>query len=279
MRTPLVAFVTVVALLTSAVAGPRKIIVLPLDGSASATQKTQLNDAVGKVAKSKLDGDVTLGDTTFAETAAAVGCDPAQPACAETVRTTLGVDELVYGSANSENGSTTVTVHRASAGVPPTAQAAVVSDGDSADKLEPALEPAFGGSAPASSPLAPPSERPHPAHNFFDTRERKLGFGLGAGGVVALVIGFSFWASESDLQDQIDNHPSRTLSEIEDLKNLEDRAGSKALWGNIMVGLGLGLAGAGAYYLYKDHKNRTTTITPAPAESGTGMTLVLGGHW
>lgn len=289
MRTAIIAFVTAIAFLTSAMAGPRKVLVLPLDGNAPAAQKAQLNDAVVRMAKTKLDGDVTIGDTTFAETAAAVGCDPQVPECAETVRTTLGVDELVYGSAETQDGQTTVTVKRTVANTPATSQAATIAETDAGDTAEPALASAFGGPADAAgfgadgSGVAgsgsPVAERPRPASNFFDTRERKLGAGLAAGGVIAIVIGLSLWASKSDLQDQIDNHPSDTYDEIQDLKQLEDRAGDKAMWGNIMVALGLGLGGAGAYFLYKDHQNRSATVAPAPVEAGTGMTLVLTGRW
>ncbi|HEY5952155.1 MAG TPA: hypothetical protein VIV40_41945 [Kofleriaceae bacterium] len=282
MRTAIVAMVTAIALLTSVVAGPRKVLVLPLDGNAPAAQKSQLNDSIVRMSKDKIEGDVTIGDTTFAETATAVGCDPAAPECAETVRSTLGVDELVYGSAESANGSTTVTVHRMAQGSPPSSQVAVITESDSGDKAEPALAPVFGGAAPegsGSGSAAVETKRTRRGGNFFDTRERKLGVGLAAGGVIALVIGVSYWSSESDLQDQIDNHPKSSLTEITALKALEDRAGEKAMWGNIMVGVGLALAGAGAYFLYKDHKNRSATITPAPVEAGGGMTLVLGGHW
>ncbi len=281
MRTAIVALVTAFALVTSVVAGPRKVLVLPLDGDAPAAQKSQLNDSVAKLTRDKLDGDITIGDTTFAETAAAVGCDPAAPGCSETVRTTLAVDELVYGTAKTENGQTTVTVYRTSGGAP-TSQVSVISETDTGDKAEAQLAPGFGGapigdtgSAAGSAETAPPRV----TRNFFDSRERKIGVGLAAGGVIALAIGISFWAAKGDLQDQIDNHGTRTLADLQDLKDLEDRAGSKATWGNIMVGLGLGLGAAGAYFLYKDHKNRTATVTPAPVEAGTGITLVLGGRW
>jgi hypothetical protein len=292
MRTAIVALVTTVALLTSVIAGPRKVIVLPLDGNAPAAQKSQLNDSIARVARAKSDGDVTIGDTTFAETAAAVGCDPATPACAETVRSTLAVDELVYGTAKTDGGRTTVTVYRATEGSEPTSRVSVLAETDSGDKVEPAIERVFTGEATGSDTVGSGSDvgsgsaapvRPRPKGNFFDTRERKLGVGLAGGGVVAIAIGISFWASKSDLQDQIDareeNGQTRTLTELEALQDLEDRAGSKAMWGNIMVGVGLGLAAAGAYFLYKDHQNRSATVTPAPVEAGTGMTLVLGGRW
>jgi len=61
---------------------------------------------VQKLAR-KTAGNVANGDTTFAETAAAVGCDPAAADCAETVRTTLGVDELVWGTATWTNARPT----------------------------------------------------------------------------------------------------------------------------------------------------------------------------
>jgi hypothetical protein len=286
-RSAIVALVTAVALLTTVIAGPRKVLVLPLDGNAPATQKGQLNDSVAKLAKTNITGDVTIGDTTFAETAAAVGCDPANPACAETVRATLSVDELVYGSAKTENGSTTVSVSRVSKGASPTSQVTEITESDSGDKAEAGLAPVFTGTgAVGSDVVGSGSEvgsgsavRPRAGHNFFDTRERKLGVGLAAGGVISLVIGLSFWAGKSDLQDQIDAHDKETLADFTELHDLEDRAASKALWGNILVGLGLGLAGVGAYYLYKDKKNRSATLTPAPVEAGSGMTLVLRGRW
>ncbi|HEY5924963.1 MAG TPA: hypothetical protein VIV11_24950, partial [Kofleriaceae bacterium] len=145
MRTAIVALITAVALLTTVVAGPRKVLVLPLDGNAPRAQKSQLNDMVAKLAKAKSSGDVTIGDTTFAETAAAVGCDPTNPTCAETVRSTLAVDELVYGTAKTADGTTTVVLYRAQKGSAPTSQIAAIAETDRGDKAERGLEPVFGG--------------------------------------------------------------------------------------------------------------------------------------
>ena len=293
MRSAIVALVTAVALLTTVIAGPRKVLVLPLDGNAPAAQKSQLNDSVAKMAKTKITGQVTVGDATFGETAAAAGCDPANPSCAESVRAMLSVDELVYGTAKTGTGSTTVTVYRATKGATPTSQIVVINETDSGDKVEAGLAPVFseGSAAGSAAVVGSGSELgsagsagsdtgpPKAGTNFFDTRDRKLGVGLAAGGMIALVIGFSFWAGKSDLQDEIDAHPTMTLTQLEDLHDLEDRAASKALWGNIMVGVGLALGATGAYFLYRDHNNRGTTLAPAPTENGSGMTLVLRGRW
>ena len=95
LRAAIVALFTIVALVTSVVAQPAtKVLVLPLDGNTPAAQRDGINASVVKLAKSKIGGDVSVGETTFNETAAAVGCDPALASCAEQVRTTLAVDEF-----------------------------------------------------------------------------------------------------------------------------------------------------------------------------------------
>ncbi len=286
MKSVFVAFVTTIALLTNAVAGPRKVLVLPLDGDAPAAQKAQLDESIVKMAKAKVDGDVTIGDTTFAETAAAVGCDPSTPACAETVRTTLGVDEVIYGKATTANGSTTVWLYRVTAGSVPTARTAVIAETDSGDRAEPVLEPTFGTTATAPTTtgteaggVTATADSPRSSKSFFDSKDRKVGVGLAGGGVIVLVIGFSFWNSASDLDGQIDDAPRNTLPQLMALHDLEDRAGTKALWGNILVGVGVGVAATGAWFLYRDHQTRRGVITPAPVEAGTGMTLVYGRRW
>lgn len=280
MRAAVVAFVTAVAFVVTATAGPRRVLVLPLDGNTPAAQKAQIDASVARLAKARIAGDVTIGDTTFTETAAAVGCDPRAPTCVETVRATLGVDELVYGSANTANGTTTVTVRRAVKDASPTERTATLAETDRGDQIEAGLSPAFGDSGSAAgSDIGPPAERGRPASNFFDTRERKLGVGLAAGGVIALAIGVSFWYGERDLQDRIDNHPTRTLADLQDLARLEDRAGDKALWGNLMAALGLGLGATGAYFLYEDHEHRTARIAPAPIGVGSGVAVVVSGTW
>jgi hypothetical protein len=293
MRSAIVAFVTAVALLTSVMAGPRKVLVLPLDGTASQAQRDKINASVVKLAKSKLDGDVSVGDTTFNETAAAVGCDPAQPTCAETVRTTLQVDELVYGTANTADGSTTVIVTRTAAGAEPASQTSVISESDSGEAAEGNLEPLFvssGASGPqegsgsdtgsgSGSGWGAGSSSTAGGH-FFDTKERKLGVAFAAGGGVMFLFGIVMWNRASHMQDDIDAHRDRTAADVQDLMNLEDEAANKALLGNIFVLCGLAVGAIGGYYLWKDHKNRTSaTVAPTPVDSGTGMTLVLGGRW
>src|SRR6188768_1146245 len=119
MRAAIVLFVVGFALLASVAAGPRKVLVLPVDGNAPAEQRTTIDSEILGLAKANMDGDVTAGDTTFADTATAVGCSADDAECAQTVIKTLSVDELVYGTATTESGTTTVTVHRVAKGEAP----------------------------------------------------------------------------------------------------------------------------------------------------------------
>jgi len=99
-----------------------------------------------------LTGTVTTGDTTFAETAAAVGCNATAPGCADTVMTTLSVDEIVYGTATTTNGQTTVVVRRATKGSAP--QEATIAS-DAPDQLETGAGTLFPGGGREQPPPAP----------------------------------------------------------------------------------------------------------------------------
>lgn len=285
MKTAIAIVLIALALLATSTAGNRKVLVLPVDGTAPAAQRTSINDAVVKLAKDGMDGDVSAGDTTFNETATAVGCSADQPGCADTVMTTLSVDELVWSDAKSENGSTTLTVHRAVKGEPARQQMIVIDSNANGDAVYSGMAPLFtretgSGSGSGSGSSTAPTPRPH-TRSFFDSTERKLAVGFAAGSVITMVIGVSFWRTESDLQDEIDAHPKATLADFQALHSLEDRAGSKALWGNVFFAVGLGLGAVSGYYFWKDSKNRSDSpvLTPAPTEDGQGVKMVLGGRW
>ena len=273
-----------IAITTTVAAGPRKVLVLPLDGTADAALRTKLAASVQKLSAS-IDGEVTNGDTTYPETAAAVGCDPNKPSCVDSVLTTLAVDELVWGTARTANGKTTITVRRATKGAPVREQSTTIQSPDPADKAEGGLQPLFGPVAPVGSAdvgsgsAVVDAAKPLPPGPPVDTRQRDLGIGLAVGGGAALIVGLALWSHESGLQSEIDAHAALTLADIQALKKLEDSASAYAWGGNILILIGLGVGAAGGYYLWKDHQHHKATLTPAPVETGTGMTLVLGGRW
>lgn len=276
-----------------AVAAPHRVTVLPIDGDADPTLRKQLGSVVMQLAKTG-GGEITAGDTTFTDVATAVGCDPHVPACADTVLSTLGTDEIVYGSAFVGSGQTIAVISHVAKGQPRRDQTVSISDGAKADTVEPTLRSLFDVSAPESTagsgsdvtdpdpgsaaPVAVAGATPPPpvGDDFFATRERKIGFGFVASGALVLVIGLALWASESGQQSQIDSAPISSPDDIKNLLALEDRASSYAWEGNIAVVLGLAAAGVGTYYLVKDHQLRATV---APVDHGTGAAVVLGGRW
>jgi hypothetical protein len=271
--------VIVLALVATAMAGPKRVLVLPLDGNADPATRAKLNTSVQKLAKEAAAGAVvTVGDATFDETAAAVGCDPTAPKCAISVRSTLGVDELVYGTVtNDPSGQATIVIRRSSVtSNPPREDTATLPAGEPADRAEAQLAPLFGVTVtepvPEPAPLPPPPPPPP-----RDNSRRNIGIACAGGGGVLVVIGLALWASESSKQDQIDNAPTQTLSQLRALQELEDKAQTYAIVGDLMLLGGLALGGYGGWLLYKDHQERSVAVTPTATPNGPAV--VLRGTW
>ena len=268
------------ALASSASAGPRRVLVLPLDGNADGATRSRLNATVQKLERSSAPGaNVTVADATFDETAAAVGCDPVAPQCAVSVRTTLGVDELVYGTVSTDPaGQTTIVIRRSSVtSNPPRENTATLAAGDPPDRAEQALSPLFGVAVATQvkEPTPPPVV---PAGPPEDHTRRNLGIVCATGGGVVFVIGLALWASESSKQDQIDSAPTKTVADLKRLQDLEDSAQTYALVGDVLVLAGLAVGGYGGWVLYKDHKEHHQVIV-TPAVTPAGPAVTIGGTW
>ena len=248
----------VVALLSTreAVAAPRQVLVFKLDGDADPAERARLQTELARLAADP-DAVVTSGETTFGETASAVGCDPDSAACVELVRQTLAVDEIVYGRAKrAPDGRSDLELHRSRAAAPTRDEHASVAAG------EPVV-------------LGPPT-RPRPAGGGEHAR-RNYAIALFVGSGVAILIGATLWSDAGHKQDQIDAHPDATLAQVQDLVKLEDRATTSARFGNVLMLVGLGLGAAGGYVLYEDRKATRVTVGAAPMASGAAVTL--GGAW
>jgi hypothetical protein len=283
---------SLVLLASPAIAGKRKVLVLPLDGSAPAETRTKLSASFQKMAR-VLEGEVQAGNTSLGDTATAIGCDPTQPACLENVRTTLGVDELVYGTAD-ENGTMIVVVaKRYQKGKDPRALTVTQPASEPPSKIEAQLLPVFGNDplpqqtdpppVPPPGPTEPVTpvqqpETPESPEGASAKRDRNIAIGITAGGGVLVLLGLALWQQAGGLQDDIDKAMPRDQGDIDDLKATEDKASSRAWAGNICFVVGLGVAGYGAYRLYKWSKSEPSiTVTPTPTEGGAAV--LVGGRW
>jgi len=258
----------IVGAASSARADAHKVFVLPLDGNAEPALRSKLASDVRDLATSEGNA-VSAGDATLDETAAAVGCQPDKQACVDQVIATLGVDEVVWGSATTTNGTTQVVIHREMKGAPARTVSAVIQPNETTDAVKPVVAPMFGQPGKA----APDAPRPRPTEA---TPDRKIGLAFVAGGGAMLIISFVLWGNAHTVQGTIDSASTQTIADIQALKQLEDRAAGYALAGNVLFVVALAAGGAGAYFLWRDHNHRTTIV---PVANEHGASVVLRGAW
>jgi hypothetical protein len=273
-------------------AAPRKVLVLPLDGSIDPTLRSKLNTTLAQAARG-LGGAITVGDTTFEETAIAIGCDAAVPACAEHVRTTLGYDVLVWGTVSTSADRTVLVVRRASAGSTPRTDRVELTAPEQADDK---LGPVFGRPPPAPAkrnvPVPPPPPAPEEAPPSvapvaliapvapppaYDNSKRNRGIVFAAVGGGLVLAGIAVWSAQASTQDAIDSAPTNTADDFRHLEDLEGRARNLALAGDLLVVGGIALGGYGAWVLYQDRAERRVVVVPRVTATTAG--LALGGRW
>ena len=309
-----IAILVCLALAPSALAGPAKVLVLPLDGDADPDVRAKYSATVQRLARA-LGGKVTPGDVTFIDTATAIGCDPKAPKCAEDVRATLGVDELIYGTVTRQSGKLVLVVHRVAKGKPRRDATATLETTDPPERAEPELAPLFratagtttgagtgtdgtpitgepgAGDPNAGSPDGPGTGLPEgpgtgapvtPADKPPSTpmsRNKVLGYAAIGGGATLVLISFALWSSASGLEDDIASYPVTDYDDFTALRGLEDKAQTRAWTGNAMFLVGLAAGGLGGWILYREHrrerKAQQTIVAPAPVPGGAA--LLLGG--
>ncbi|MDQ3338461.1 MAG: hypothetical protein M4D80_25115 [Myxococcota bacterium] len=131
----------------------------------------------------------------------------------------------------------------------------------------------------AETPTTAPM--PGPVDNPEDDRprgSRRLAtFGMVGGGVMVLV-GVVFWASASNVEDEIKDAPNRTRKDLEHIKDLEAEGDAYAMTGNVLAIGGLILGGVSTYYFMKGGKrpSRSANVTPILG-NGTGIAITWGG--
>lgn len=261
-----------------ATAAPRSVLVLPLDGNVDAGTRGKLNAEVVTLART-LPGAVNVGDTTFEETAAAVGCEAAAPMCAETVRSTLGVDELVYGRASTDGSQTTLVVHRIRDKTAAREATATLAPTDDPVSARTTLAPLFDAAAPPPVPPPVPAEDPvQPPAETAAHPGRTRGILVTASGGAVLVVGIGLWISTRGDQSDIDNATPSTTDDFRALKNKEDRVQRNAIIGDVLVGVGAGLATWGIITLVQSRR-ASDSVVVAPSVSTSAAGVVLGGTW
>lgn len=272
------ALVVLAAGWTIAEAAPRKVLVLPIDGSVEPATRARLNANVQKLA-GNIDGTVTIGDTTFDETAAVLGCVAETQTCAESVRATLGVDELVFGRATTTGTQTTLVVRRVRSKTAWREGQTTFSVDETPEKrdttVDSELSPLFDITPPPAIEAPPPVETPPPVDKP-SAPGRTRGILLAAGGGVAVILGVVLWANVSSTQDEIDAANPADADDFRALEEKEDKAQRNAIIGDVLVVAGVAVAAWGAWTIYKSRES-AVTVTPTATPTSAGITI--GGRW
>jgi len=278
LRTTLAAGLTI-SLQIQIAAAQGSVSVAPIEGDAPAPVRDAI--ATSLIAYSNEHGDTAAtAATSMSDAASALGCTLPDAACAESVRTTLGVDQIVWGTANGR-GPTTIDLYRVDARGQVTHRQTIVAAGSPSDAAVKQLLPELYGEPAVPPPpdatlVTPPPPMVQPRR---DSRKPLLIAGVAGGGVFMLV-GIGLWSHASGLQDQIDSAPVRTAADIRALQDLENRADSSSTWGNIMFVSGLAVGGIATYFLVKELRRPSQdkiALTPTLMPHGAGLTLTFGG--
>ncbi len=298
-----IAAALVVALVSPPVfAEQRKILVLKTEGRADSTTRTKVDAAIIKLAKTT-DAQVSPGDITMTDAAAAVGCTPDAPACRDEILDMLAVDDLVYASAIPKPGGIEVVAYRVARGGVAKDAKSMILKGEPPEQLD-GLAPLFFASTTASlpppastepvpstttepaPPLPPalPAAEPAPANVAYPaplvvdeqpSRSPLPMIGAITGGAFVL-ISFMCWGKAGSLQSDIDGAPINTTADFDAVKELERQADSYAGAGNFLFLTGAVIGGVSAYFLIKNHRLRASTtaqIGPALFDHGAGIAI------
>jgi hypothetical protein len=279
------------------------VVVAPLDGNANARTKQAIASAI--IDFGNRNGfSATAGEVSMSDATAAVGCNASDSECSQSVRTTLGAEQLVFGQASGSNPLTVKLTIVDDQGAR-TANASIVSNTTIESDLAPALTSLFAIKKSSDvSPTSPTIEpaKTEPAINKIatqsidtpttfsntqvepPTRQPRLklaGAGL-AIGAVTTVGGLLLWSKASGIQDDIDSAPVRNINDIRNLQALEERGDTASLWGNVLVFTGATVAGISGYILYKDWKSKknspAVSVYPGLIQHGFTVVVRVGGN-
>jgi hypothetical protein len=276
-----IACLLVIALLTATSAAQPvpnpTVMVLPIDGDADPAVRKQLTTLIEADVANL--GTVKAGTTTLGETAAAIGCDPSTSACAESVRTTLSVDVLIYGTASANNGQVELVITKQEKDKPAVTATQTINAADA--KLDPvAMREITGKPAPVTcmgNAMPQPDGTCREQPKKKPRTERIIGISVLVGAGLFAIGGLTQWSEKSKKQELIDEAPTNTLADFQALEALEDDAAKKATAGNLLMLGAVAAASVGVYLLYRDRKaQREITVTPTASSTGAGVLVTIG---
>jgi hypothetical protein len=181
----------------------------------------------------------------------------------------------------------TVVIHKKVKDKPPEEVSITIAATDPAETIEPTVGPLLGAApAPVTCPdnavpgpdgKCPEKPLPPPPPKKSRT-DRALGITALIGSGVALIGGLTLWNEKSKKQGDIDDADPMTVAQFQALKDLEDDAGKKALYGNVLVFGAVAAGVVGIYLLRRDRKAQrdAVMVTPTVTPTSAGVLITVG---
>lgn len=250
----------------SAVAAPRKVLVIAADGDGPAV--TAAVAAVARAGEAVAPG-LAVSQASLTDSALIVGCEPARADCRQAVAEQLAVDDLVVVERGAD-GAIAVTIYgRGRAPAQTSAPVAGPDDRAGLDALGAASARLLGGARPSPDPRGVSSG---------GSSSPRGALYLGVGGGVLALAGAVAWGLAAAKQGEIDDAPTATADDLAHLVDLEDSGRAYAAAGNALVVTGaLALVAAGTWYYLGRRRERGIAI--APAVGPNGAAVHVGVRW
>ena len=295
---------------------PHKVLVMQAEGRADASTLTRIDAALLKLVKAN-EAQVTAGDITYADAAAAVGCRPEDRACKDEVLGMLAIDEIVFTTVTPKPGGLEIVVHRVTKGTA-SRDAQMCPPDNPPNQLE-GIAPLFrrrrdrdrhapgtGRAPPRPRPFRrprPPNRRSRPQRGHCLDQSSASRWWLRQssratnrpmappGGTSSSSSGWSAaarWCSPASSCGARRAGSRATSTRRQTGRTptsstchlLEQRGDSVAAVGNVLFLGGLIVGGVSGYYYWKDRRAQRSLaarITPTVFDHGAGLAFCIGG--
>ncbi len=116
---------------------------------------------------------------------------------------------------------------------------------------------------------------------FSASRVKPWAWGIAGGGAGLIAIGAVLLVASQNKQSEVDEAPTDTVEDLENLSDLEASGRRYARWGNLFVVVGGVAAAAGGFLVWK--QGRTTdgevTVAPSAGDGGVGAAVLVRGRF